>query len=201
MQITAKQVKELREMTGAGMMDCKKALQESEGNLEKAIEYLRKHGVAKAAKKSGRATQQGVIGSYIHSNKKVGVLLEVNCETDFVAKNEVFTTLVKELSMQIAAARPLYIAPEDVPEEIINKEKEIFKEQLEQDPKNAKKPDNIKEKIVEGRIKKYFKEICLLEQPYIRDDSKTVKDLITESIAKLGENIKVKRFVRFELGE
>ena len=197
MAISAKTVKELREKTGAGIMDWKAALQEANGDMEKAIEILKKKGVAKAAKKAGREASEGLIGSYIHHGGKIGVLIEVNCETDFVAKTDEFKNLVNELAMQVAAANPLFVKREDIPEEVINKEKEIYRAQALE----SGKPEKIVDRIVEGKMEKYFKEVCLLEQPYIRDDSKSVKDIINEAIAKLGENIVVKRFVRFVVGE
>ncbi len=196
-KITAQMVKELREKTGAGMMDCKKALQEADGNMEKAIEILRKKGIAAAQKRAGRTASEGLIGSYIHMGGKIGVLVEVNCETDFVARNEMFQELVKNIAMQIAASNPKYVKPEEIPEEVINKEKEIYIEQA----KAQGKPDNIAQKIAEGRLKKFYSEVCLLNQPYIKDDKKTVQDVITDAIAKIGENIQVRRFVRYELGE
>ncbi|MBO8167764.1 MAG: translation elongation factor Ts [Thermoanaerobacteraceae bacterium] len=195
--ISAKLVKELRERTGAGMMDCKKALQETDGDIEKAAEYLREKGIAKAEKKAGRIASEGVVESYIHGNGKIGVLVEVNCETDFVAKNEEFKKLARDIAMQIAAAKPEYVKREDVPEEKIEKERQILRAQA----LNEGKPEHIVEKMVEGRLEKYFKEICLLEQPYIRDPDKTVQELVKEKIAQIGENINVRRFVRFEMGE
>ncbi len=196
-KISAKLVKELRDKTNAGMMDCKKALEEADGDMEKAIEILRKKGIASAQKKAGRTATEGAIGSYIHMGGKIGVLIEVNCETDFVARNEIFQELVKNLAMQVAASNPKFVKPEDIPAEVLEKEKEIYREQAI----SQGKPENIAEKIAEGRLKKFFSEVCLLNQPYIRDDKKTVKDIITETIAKLGENIQVRRFVRYELGE
>ncbi len=197
MEISAKVVKELRDKTGAGFMDCKKALQEANGDIEKAIDILKKRGIAKAAKKASRTASDGLIASYIHHGGKIGVLVEVNCETDFVAKTDDFKTLVNEIAMQIAATNPLYVKREDIPEDVLNREKEIYKAQALE----SGKPEKIVDKIVEGKIQKYYKEVCLLEQPYIRDDEKTVQDLINEAIAKLGENIVVRRFVRFVLGE
>ncbi|MBC6476458.1 MAG: translation elongation factor Ts [Hormoscilla sp. GM7CHS1pb] len=197
-EISAKLVKELRERTGAGMMDCKKALKESDGDQEKAIEWLRKKGLASAGKKAGRVAAEGLVDSYIHTGGRIGVLVEVNCETDFVARREEFQTLVRNVAMQIAACPNVeYISVEEIPEEIGAKEKEIEmgREDL------AKKPDNIKEKIVQGRVEKRLKEMCLLEQPYIKDQNITVSELIKQSIAQLGENIKVRRFTRFVLGE
>ncbi len=197
MKISAKLIKELREKTAAGMMDCKKALEEAEGNMEKAIEILRKKGLSDAAKKTGRITAEGVIDAYIHGNGRIGVLVEVNCETDFVAKNEKFKKFVKEIAMQIAAQSPLYVSREDIPESVMEKEKSILKAQAE----NEGKPQNVVDKIVEGRLEKYFQNVCLLEQPYIRDTDKTVKELLLETISVLGENITIRRFVRYELGE
>lgn len=195
--ISANLVKELRERTGAGMMDCKKALVEANGDLEKAIEILREKGLAAAAKRSGRTTAEGLVEAYIHGEGRIGVLLEINCETDFVAKTEEFKELAKDIAMQIAAAKPLYVSRNDIPEEEIEKEKSILKAQA----LNEGKPENIVEKMVEGRIEKYYKEVCLLEQPFIKDPDKSVEQLITEKIAKIGENISVRRFVRYELGE
>jgi elongation factor Ts len=193
----AKLVKQLREMTGAGILDCKKALEEAGGDLEKAAEILRKKGIAKAAKKASRETKEGIIHSYIHAGGRVGVLLELNCETDFVARNELFQELAKELAMQIAAMKPKYVSREDIPEEVINKEKEIAREAAISEGK----PEHIADKIAQGKLEKYFKEVVLLEQPYIKDDKKTIEELIKEYIAKLGENIKVSRFCRYEVGE
>ena len=194
--ITSAMVKELREKTGAGIMDCKKALQEAGGDMEKALDILKKKGIAKAEKKATREAKEGLIGSYIHMGGKIGVLVEVNCETDFVARTQEFQQLVKDIAMQIAAMSPLYVSKEDVPQEVIEREKAIYREQA----LKAGKPEHVVEKIVEGKLNKFFEDICLLEQPFIRDDSKKVKDLITEAIAKLGENIKVSRFVRFQVG-
>ena len=197
MAISASLVKELRERTGAGMMDCKKALQECDGDQEKSMLWLREKGLAKAQKKSGRATSQGFIGSYIHSNGKIGVLVELKCETDFVAKNEKFLELAKDLAMQVAATSPLCVAPEDIPEDVLEQERKLFTQQT----LDEGKPENIVPKIVEGRMKKFAQEVCLLEQAFIKDDSRKVKDLITETIAVLGENIQVGRIVRLALGE
>ncbi len=194
--ITSDMVKELREKTGAGIMDCKRALQEAGGDMEKALDILKKKGIAKAEKKATREAKEGLIGSYIHMGGKIGVLVEVNCETDFVARTQEFQQLVKDIAMQIAAMSPLYVSKEDVPQEVIEREKAIYREQA----LKAGKPEHVVEKIVEGKLNKFFEDICLLEQPFIRDDSKKVKDLITEAIAKLGENIKVSRFVRFQVG-
>ncbi len=197
MEITADKVKELRERTGIGMMECKSALAECDCDMDKAIEILRKKGYARAEAKSSRAAKEGLVGSYIHMNGRIGVLIEVNCESDFVARNCEFQELVKELAMQIAAAKPRYIASSDVPEDIVAKEKEIIKAQLG----DMKKPPEIMEKIVQGKLGKFFEEVCLLDQPYIRDDKLKVRDLITQLVAKIGENIKVGRFARFEIGQ
>jgi elongation factor Ts len=197
MEISAKLVKDLREKTGLGMMDCKKALQETMGDLEKAVDYLRKKGALKAAKREGRATSEGRIGSYIHSNGKIGVLVELKCESDFVAKTEQFATLNKDLCMQVAASAPRWISPEDVPEDIIAKEKDIYMTQA----KEAGKPDKMLEKIAEGKLKKFYSEECLLEQSFVKEPDKSVGNLIKEYIAQLGENISVGRFIRFQLGE
>ncbi|MDI3543620.1 MAG: elongation factor Ts [Candidatus Atribacteria bacterium] len=197
MSATAKEVFELRNRTGAGVMDCKKALEEAGGDVEKACDILRRKGLETAAKKQGRVTQEGLIGAYVHTDGKIGVLVEVNCETDFVARTDEFRYLVKELTLQVAAQAPRWVAPEDVPEEIRKKEEEIYQEQL----KDSNKPAEVKQKIVEGKLKKFFEDNCLLEQAYIREPEKKVKDLITETIAKLGENIVVRRFVRYKLGE
>ena len=196
-EISATAVKNLREKTGAGMMDCKKALVESGGNEEKAIAYLREKGLAKAAKKAGRATSQGIIGSYIHNNGKLGAMSELKCETDFVAKNEKFQAFAKDLAMQVAAANPVCVTPEQVPADLLAKEREIYKNQAMQEGK----PEAIAEKIVDGRMKKFYSEVCLLEQPFIKDDKKTIKDLLNELIAVLGENMQIGRFSRLVLGE
>jgi elongation factor Ts len=195
--ITAEMVKQLRERTGAGMMDCKKALTEANGNEEKAIEILREKGLASAAKKAGRIAAEGLVDAYIHGDGRIGVLVEVNIETDFAAKNEDFKAFVKDVALQIAAAKPEYVRREEVPSEIIEKEKEILKAQA----LNEGKPEKIVEKMVEGRIEKYYKEVCLLEQPYIKDPDKSIQQLMTEKIATIGENISIRRFVRFERGE
>ena len=196
-EISAKLVQELRTATGAGMMDCKKALAESEGNLEKAVELLRKRGLATAAKKSGRVTSEGLVASYIHGGGKLGVLIEVNCETDFVAKTELFQQLVKDISMHIAASNPTYLKREDVPADVIAKEREIYRAQLAE----SKKPENVIEKIIDGKLEKFFSEVCLNEQPFVKDPDRTVQQLVTDAIAKLGENLNIRRFVRFVLGE
>lgn len=195
--ISSEQVRELRERTGAGVMDCKKALIEAGGDMEKAIVILREKGLAKAAKKVGRTTAEGIIDAYIHGEGRIGVLVEVNCETDFVARNEEFRSLVKDIAMQIAASNPKYISRNDVPQEVLEREKEILKAQAI----NEGKPAHIVDKIVEGRLEKFFEENCLLEQPFIKDPDKKVSELIMEKIALLGENITVTRFVRFERGE
>lgn len=195
--ITAENVKELREKTGAGMMDCKKALTETDGNLEKAIAYLREKGLAAASKKSGRIAAEGAVGSYIHMGGKIGVIVEVNCETDFVAKNDDFQSFVKDIAMHIAAANPSYLAKADVPVEVIENEKTILKNQAI----NEGKPENIAEKMVEGRISKMYKEICLLEQSYVKNPDITIADYVKEKISTIGENIVIRRFVRYQMGE
>lgn len=196
-EITSAMIKELRDKTQAGMMDCKKALQETDGDMEKAVEFLRKKGMASAGKKMGRSASEGIISTYIHSNNKIGVLLELNCETDFVARNEDFQELARELCMQVAASNPLYVSPEDVPPEEIAKEKEIYKEQMQ----DSGKPENVIDKIVEGKINKYYTEVCLLEQEYIKDPKLAIKELIKNKIATYGENISVSRFTRYQIGE
>ena len=197
MGISAQAVKELREKTGAGMMECKKALVEADGDFEKAIKLLREKGLAAASKKAGRATKEGLIGTYIHSNGKIGVLIEVNCETDFVARNEDFQSFVKDIAMQVAATSPICVRREEVPAEILEKEKDIFRNQALAEGK----PENIVDKIIEGRVNKFFAASCLYEQPYIKDDSMTVEDLVKSKIATIKENISVRRFVRFQVGE
>ena len=197
MEISASMVKDLRERTGSGMMDCKRALTESNGDMEKAIEYLREKGLAKAAKKSGRIASEGIVDAYIHGGGRIGVLVEVNTETDFAAKNEDFHAFVKDVAMQIAAMNPRYVGREEVPPEVIEKEKEILKAQA----MNEGKPEHIAEKIVTGRLEKFYNEICLLEQPFIKDGDKTVEQVLKEKIATIGENIVIRRFVRFERGE
>ena len=207
MAITAAMVKELREITGAGMMDCKKALTETEGNVEKAIDLLREKGLAAAAKKAGRIAAEGVVASYIHGGGRIGVLVEINCETDFVAKTDDFQALAKDIAMQIAASNPAYLNREEVPAEVIEHEKAVLMEQAkaeaEEDVKNGRKPkpEAVLEKMVNGRVEKFYKENCLLEQVFIKDSDKTVTDVINENIAKIGENINVRRFVRYGLGE
>ncbi len=196
-EITASMVKELRGRTGSGIMDCKRALAETDGDLEKALDFLRKKGLAKAQKRAGRATSEGLIYSYIHTGGKLGVLVEVNCESDFVAKTDDFLEFAKNIAMHIAAANPAGLNPEDIPEEVVNKEREIYRSlAIEQG-----KPEKILDKIVEGQVQKFFKDSCLLSQAYIRDPKKTIADITTEAIAKIGENIQIKRFVRFQLGE
>ena len=196
--ITAKLVKDLRDKTGAGMMDCKKALNETDGNVEKALEWLRKKGIASAEKKSGRVAAEGSIGSYIHTGSRVGVLLELNCETDFVARGDIFQSLLKDVSMQVAACPNVeYVSIDQIPKDIVEKEKQI---EMGRDDLSGK-PENIKEKIVEGRIAKRLNELVLLSQPYIKDSGFTVEDLVKQAAAKIGENIKVRRFTRYTLGE
>ncbi|MFZ7119787.1 MAG: translation elongation factor Ts [Eubacteriaceae bacterium] len=190
-------IKELRQKTGAGMLDCKKALEKTNDNLEKAIESLREKGLAAAAKKSGRIAAEGVVESYIHLGGKIGVLVEVNCETDFVAKNEDFRSFVRDIAMHIAASNPVYLSKEDVPEEVLEKEKSILKTQA----LNEGKPEKIIDKMVEGRIKKYYQEFCLLEQSFVKDPDKKIIDIINEKISVIGENIKLRRFVRYQMGE
>ncbi len=197
-EISAKLVKELRERTGAGMMDCKKALTASDGDVEKSIEWLRQKGLASAGKKEGRVAAEGLVDSYIHTGGRVGVLIEVNCETDFVARREEFKTLVRNIAMQVAACPNVeYVSIQDVPTDIVEKEKEI---EMKRDDL-GKKPDNIKEKIVQGRIEKRLKELALLDQPYIKDQNISVEELVKQTVAQLGENIVVRRFSRFTLGE
>jgi elongation factor Ts len=195
-EVTSEMIKELREKTQAGMVDCKKALIETDCDMEKAVDLLRKKGLATAAKKMGTETTEGIIASYIHSNGKIGVIVELRSVTDFVAKNEEFVTLAKEIAMQIAATNPLYISPEQVPAEQIEREKDIYKEQM----KDSGKPENVIEKIVEGKLTKYYSEVCLLEQEYIKDSSVKIKDLIKQKIAAFGENIEVGKFARFQIG-
>ncbi len=196
MEIAAKQVKELRDKTGAGMMDCKKALQETKGDMEAAVDFLRQKGILKAAKKSGRATREGQIGAYIHPGSKIGVMIEVNCETDFAARTEAFSDLVKNMAMQVAAANPICVYREELPEEVLEREKNIYRAQA----KESGKPENVIEKIVEGKMRKYFEDNCLIEQSYIRDPDKKVEDIIKETIADLGENVTIARFARYQLG-
>ena len=195
--ISAAMVKELRDKTGAGIMDCKAALTESDGNIEAAIDFLRKKGIATAKKRAGRAASEGTIQSYIHMGGKIGVMVEVNCETDFVAKNDDFRDFAKNIAMHITATNPVGITPEDVPEDIIEREKDIYRAQALE----TGKPENILDKIAEGKLLKYFKENCLLQQPYVRDPDMTVEDLLNENIGKIGENITIRRFCRFQIGE
>ena len=194
---TANDVKTLRERTGAGMMDCKNALVECDGDMDKAIDYLREKGIAKAAKKAGRIAAEGIVDSYIHMGGRVGVLLEVNCETDFVANGEMVRTLVHDIALQIAAANPQYVCKEEVPEEVIEKEKNILRAQALEEGK----PEKIVDKMVEGRIKTFYEDNCLLNQKYVKDTSKTIEQVIIEAIAQIGEKISVRRFVRYEMGE
>ena len=196
-EITAALVKELRERTGAGMMDCKKALSATDGDLEKAIDFLREKVLAAAAKKAGRVAAEGLVEAYIHGGGRIGVLVEVNCETDFVAKTDAFKELVKDIAMHIAATNPSYLKREEVPTAELEHEQAVLAEQA----RNEGKPEKIIEKMVAGRIEKYYKEVCLMEQPFVKDPDKTISDLITESIAKIGENISIRRFTRYQLGE
>jgi elongation factor Ts len=200
-EITAAMIKDLRERTGAGMADCKKALQEVDGDLDKAIDFLRKKGLAKAAKKAGREASEGAVASYIHAGGKIGVLVEINCETDFVARNEDFIAFTRDVAMQIAAMNPTVVRKEEVSEEAIAKEREVRIEQAKIDPKNAGKPEAVLGKILEGQISKWIKEQALLDQPFVKDPNKTIEQLQQELVAKIGENIKIRRFARFELGE
>jgi elongation factor Ts len=196
-EVSANLVKELREKTGAGMMDCKKALSETEGDFEKAIDFLRQKGLATAAKRVGRIAAEGQIGSYIHAGGKIGVMVEVNCETDFVAKTDDFRNFSKDIAMHIAASNPLYVQRENVPAEVLEREREIYRAQA----REARKPEKILDKIVEGKLEKYFGEVCLLEQPFIKDPDLTIQDLINGLIGKLGEKIEIRRFARFQVGE
>jgi elongation factor Ts len=196
MAISADRVKELREKTGAGMMDCKRALSETEGDIEKAIDYLRQKGLSDAAKRTGRTASEGVIGSYIHPGGKIGVLVEVNCESDFVARTEEFQLLVKDLAMHVAASNPLYLRREEVPEEVIAREKNIYEVQA----KEGGKPEKIVERIVQGKLEKFFQDVCFLEQPFVKDPDISVNQRVSSAVAKLGENIVVRRFQRFQLG-
>ncbi|HYQ87645.1 MAG TPA: translation elongation factor Ts [Bacteroidota bacterium] len=196
-EITAEQVKELRDKTGAGMMDCKQALAASGGNIEKAIDYLRKKGAATAEKRADRLTNQGLVEAYIHAGGRIGAMVEVNCETDFVAKTDDFKAMAKDLAMQIAAMNPRYISREDVPRETVEHELEIYRTQA----KNEKKPEQVVDKVATGRLEKFYQEVCLLEQTFIKDSGRTIKDLILELTAKTGEKITIRRFRRFHLGE
>ncbi|HKZ46445.1 MAG TPA: translation elongation factor Ts [Thermodesulfobacteriota bacterium] len=197
MEISASLVRDLREKTGAGIMDCKKALAETKLNFEAAVTYLREKGLASAAKRADKATSEGAVGSYIHAGGKVGVIVEVNCETDFVAKTDEFQFFVKDIAMHIAALNPLYVRREDVPQDVIDKEISIYKTQALE----SGKPEKVVEKMVDGKVEKFFQEICLLEQSFVKDPDRTVKELLTATIAKLGENISIKRFARFKVGE
>jgi len=200
-QITPAAIKSLREKTGAGMMECKSALTEAAGDEEKAIEVLRKRGLATATKKSGRIAAEGLVDSYIHAGGKIGVLVEVNCETDFVARGEEFRNFVHDLAMHVTAAEPRFVTKEEVTDAVLEKEREIALEQAKNDPKNANKPEQVLEKIVEGRLSKFYQETCLMEQPFVKDQNITVGDLVRQMISKTGENIRVRRFIRFKMGE
>ncbi len=195
MSISADMIKKLRELTGAGVLDCRKALDAAQGDMDKAVEILREKGLAAAAKKSSREASNGIIGSYVHMGAKMAALVEVNCETDFVARTDQFQGLARDLAMQVVAARPLYVRREDVPAEVVAQEKEKYLEQLE----DANKPQSVVDRIIEGKLAKFYEETCLLEQSFIKDDSVTVRSLLTDMVARLGENIVVRRFVRFEL--
>ena len=196
-EISATMVKELREKTGSGIMDCKNALKENDGNVEKALDFLRKKGLATAAKRSGRDAKEGVVQSYIHMGGKIGVIVEINCETDFVAKNDDFQIFTKNVAMHIAAAAPMGMGPEEIPAEVVEKERVIYRERaLEQG-----KPENIVDKIVDGQIEKFYKDSCLMSQPFVKDPKVTIADLVTDTIAKMGENIVISRFTRFQIGE
>jgi elongation factor Ts len=197
MKITAQMVKELRETTGAGMMDCKKALQETDGDMDKAIELLRTKGLAAAAKKAGRVAAEGLVGSYIHAGGRIGVLVEVNSETDFVARTDEFQDLVRDIAMHIAAAEPRFLAREEVTEDVLEQERRIYKEQALE----SGKPENVVDRIVEGKMNKFYGENVLLEQPFVKDPDKTIQDLINEKVAAIGENLQIRRFARFKLGE
>jgi len=196
-EVSSEQVKLLRDRTGAGMMDCKKALKEAGGDIEKAIDVLRKKGAASAEKRSDRATNQGVVEAYIHAGGRIGSIVEVNCETDFVAKTEDFKGLSRDIAMQIAAMNPLYVQREDVPQEVLDRELEIYRTQ----GRNEKKPENIVERVATGKLEKYFQDVCLMEQTFIKDSGKTIKDLVVETSAKTGEKVTIRRFNRFHLGE
>jgi elongation factor Ts len=202
-EITAKMVKDLREATGAGPLDCKKALELNDGDFTKAAEYLREKGIAKAAKKlgAGRTMNEGLIESYMHFTKRLGVMAEINCETDFVAATEAFQTFARDVVMHIANMAPAYVRREDVPQEVIEAEQTMQMRILKEDPKNANKPDNILQKIIEGRMDKFYEELVLMEQPFLKDDSKTIADLLRETVAAVGESIEIRRFARFELGQ
>jgi len=197
MAVTAAQINELRKSTGAGMLDCKKALEESAGDFEKAVDYLRQKGLATAARRAGKVASEGQIGSYVHAGGKLGVMVEVNCETDFVAKTDDFRAFAKDIAMHIAASNPLYLQRENVPAEALEREREIYRAQA----REARKPEKIMEKIVEGKLEKFYGEVCLLEQPFIKDPDHTVQDLLNELIGKLGEKVEIRRFMRFQVGE
>jgi elongation factor Ts len=201
MEVTATHIKDLRERTGAGMADCKKALTEVGGDMDKAIDYLRAKGLAKAAKKAGREATEGLVVSYIHGGGRIGVLVEINCETDFVARGDDFQAYTREIALQVAATNPQYVKKDEVPASVIEHEKSVLVAKAKEDPKNANKPEQVLAKITEGQITKWLKEICLLDQAWVKDDSKTIEQLQQELIAKIGENIKIRRFSRFELGE
>lgn len=197
MEIRTEDIKKLRKQTGAGIMDCKQALKETGGDMEKAVEWLRQKGLSALAKRAGREAKEGLVDAYVHFGGRVGALIEVNCETDFVARNEEFKVFVHDLAMQVAAQAPLYISREDVPDDVIEKEREIYREQLE----GEDKPENIKEKIIEGKLEKFFEQVCLLEQPFIKNPDIKIRDYLGEIAAKLGENIVIRRFTRYVLGE
>ena len=200
-EITAAMIKEVRERTGAGMADCKKALQETDADMDKAIDWLRAKGLSKAAKKAGREATEGLVVSYIHGGGRIGVLVEINCETDFVARNEDFVTFTRDVAMQIAATAPQFVKKDEVSAELVEHEKTVLVAKAKEDPKNANKPDQVLQKIIEGQLSKWLKEICLLDQPWVKDNDKTIEQLQQELISRIGENIKIRRFVRFELGE
>ena len=197
MEISAEQVKKLREKTGVGLMDCKDALRAANGDMEKAVDYLREKGLAKLAKRGGRAATEGSIASYIHTGGKIGAMVEVNCETDFVAKTDEFQAFVKDVVMQITASNPMYVRREEIPAEVLEKEKTIYRNQA----RESGKPEKILDKIAEGKLEKFFQEVCLMEQPFIKNTDITLKELLEELVTKLGENILIRRFVRFQLGE
>jgi len=197
MAVTAAQINELRKSTGAGMLDCKKALEETEGNFEKAVDFLRKKGLSAAAKKAGRIATEGAVGTYIHAGGKIGVMVEVNCETDFVAKNENFQAFVKDIAMHIAAASPLYVRREEVSADVLEREKDIYRAKA----RETGKPENIIEKIIDGQVNKFFADICLLEQAYVKDPDKTIQQYLNETIARIGENMTIRRFTKYVLGE
>jgi elongation factor Ts len=200
-EVTAGAVKALREKTGAGMVDCKNALVESNGDEAAAVEILRKKGMATAGKKAGRVTAEGVVGSYIHMGGKVGVLVEINCESDFVARGEEFQQLVKDVAMHIAASDPRYATRDEVPADVLDKEREIMREQLKNDPKNANKPEDVLNKIIDGRLNKYYEENVLVDQPFVKDPSKTIGELVAEKVGSIKENISIRRFTRYKMGE